>query len=301
MKIDKRVLVYGATGLQGTPILKALIADGYHPVALTRGAGTCLPEGVERAKGDFLDGPSLCAAQEGIGLTVLLLPLVFDADAVAQYMQNVIVAAKTAGVRRLVFDTSAPVPRAPVGVAALDVKLLAMRMLAESGLDVVTVSPTIYAGNLAAPWSASGIVREKVIAYPLLPSIACSWITWEDAASAVVAVLGRMDLAGQSIKIGGPEALTGDLLAAAFDAERGPGHRYMSLPLDGFEAGLSNALGADAGREITALYRYLSVAGAPLLQVNPDWQDILGVKATPMSAWIGCMPWDTLATGQAPR
>lgn len=295
MQTQDKVLVYGASGQQGCPILDELTAQGYRPVALTRTRDTSLPDGTTRVVGDMNDRESLIRAQEGIPLTIVILPLVFNRNLVAQYMRNIIDAALYSGVRRLVFDTSVPVPDKPVGVAALDVKVAAAELLANSGLDTVTIRPTIYAGNLAAPWTAPAIVRDKVIAYPLAADVACSWISWEDAARAVVAALRRTDLSGLSIDIGGPQALTGKELAEAFDHARGSGHRYAAVPADAFEAGLAPAIGADAARAIAELYGFLSGDGAEMLSVADDWQQLLGVSPRSMPDWIEDIPWRQLA------
>jgi len=297
MQTQDSVLVYGASGHQGRPILRELMAAGHRPVALTRTGDTVLPDGATRVVGDMNDLASLIGAQEGIPFTIVILPLVFDREIVERYMRNVIDAARAAGVRRLVFDTSVPVPDRPVGVAALDVKVAAAELLAESGLDAVTIRPTIYAGNLAAPWAAPGIVHDKLVAYPLAAHVACSWISWEDSARAVVASLGRADLSGRSIDIGGPEALNGGQIAEAFDHARGAGHRYAAIPVDAFEAGLAPAIGADAAKAIAELYRFLSGDGADMLRVGDDWQQLLDVRPRSMSEWIEGVPWPQLVEG----
>ncbi len=175
--MGKQVLVTGATGMQGRPIVDALLRQGFTVRALTRQEASDLPGGVEVARGDMDDAASLAAAFEGADRLVLMLPLVFDADQVRRYVGNVIEAARAAAVELVVFDTSVPVPDAPVGVAALDVKVEAAAMLAASGLPVVTVRPTIYADNLAVPWTAPGIVADRIIAYPLAADVRCAWIT----------------------------------------------------------------------------------------------------------------------------
>lgn len=256
-----RILVTGATGMQGRPIVDALLARGFAVRALTRQSDPGLPEGVEIAHGDLDDAGALRDAFAGVDRLVLLLPLVFDGAQVRRYVSNAIEAARGAGVELIVFDTSAPVPDAPVGVAAVDVKVEAQALLAASGLPVVTVRPTIYADNLAAPWTAPGIAQDRTIAYPLAADVPCAWITWEDAAACVAAAATNPSLAGRTFDVGGPEALDGAGLAAAFSRARGGEHAYAAVPLDAFEAGLNGALGAPVGTEIAALYRWLSGAG----------------------------------------
>ena len=296
-----RILVTGATGMQGRPIVDALLARGFTVRALTRQSDPNLPPAVEIAHGDMGDLASLQAAFDGIDRLVLLLPLVFDAAQVRRYVGNVIMAARAARIELIAFDTSAPVPHTPVGVAALDVKVEAAAMLDASGLPVVTIRPTIYAGNLAAPWTAPGIVERCTIAYPLAADVACAWITWEDAAACVAAAVADPALAGQCFDVGGPEALDGAALAAAFTRGRGAEHVYAAVPLDAFEEGLNGALGAPVGTEIAALYRWLSGAGAAHLNVARAGQvngaDALGVTLTSIAEWAAHVPWEAVAKG----
>ena len=291
------VVVAGATGMQGRPILEALRAKGFAPRALTRQAAPDLPEGVASVQGDLSDTASLRDAFEGADALVLLLPLVFDAAQVAGYARNAVEAARATGLRRVVFDTSAPVPDAPVGVPAVDVKRAALDVLEGADLDLTVIRPTIYMGNLAAPWTAPGIVAERVVAYPLAEGIRCAWITWEDAAACVAAALADDASVGRSYDVGGPEALDGMGVAAAFEAARGAAHGYAAVPLDGFEAGLSQAIGPDAGREIAALYRWLNAEGAEYLAEGAGGAAALGVEATAMRDWAAHVPWDALAGG----
>ena len=295
----KRILVTGATGMQGRPIVDALLAQGHAVRALTRRGEPGLPDGSELAHGDLDDVDALRSAFDGVDRAVFMLPLVFDADAVERYTGNFTTAAK--GCELIVFDTSAPVPDEPVGVAAVDVKVAAARILARSGLPVVTIRPTIYAGNLAAPWTAPGIVADGTIAYPLAADVRCSWITWEDAAACVAAAINDPSLAGRTFDVGGPDALDGAALADAFRSARGTRHAYQAVPLAGFEAGLNGALGAPVGTEIAALYRWLSGRGAGHLDVTRDGRangaSELGIEPTPIERWAAHVPWETIAKG----
>lgn len=289
------VIVAGATGVQGRPIVDALLARGWTVKALTRQAALALPSGAEAVSGDLGDIESLSTALSGADAMVLLLPLIFDEAQVTGYARNVVAAARAAGLRRIVFDTSAPVPDAPVGVPAIDVKRAAETVLRAADLDLTVVRPTIYMGNLAAPWTAPGIANDRTVAYPLAAGTACAWITWEDAAACVAAALDDRATIGGTYDIGGPEALTGAEVAAAFEAAHGMPHAYVGVPLEVFEAGLSQAIGTEAGREIAALYRWLNAGGADHLAAAAGGTAALGVQATPMRDWAVHVPWNALA------
>lgn len=299
--MSKRILVTGATGMQGRPIVDALLRRGFTVRALSRQNQPGLPDGAEVVRGDLDDAASLASAFEGVDRLVLMLPLVFDADQVRRFVGNVIDAARSAAVDLVVFDTSAPVPDEPVGVAAVDVKVEAAALLAASGLPVVTVRPTIYSDNLAAPWTAPGIVADRIIAYPLAADVRCAWITWEDAARCMAAAANDPTLAGRTFDVGGPEALDGAALAAAFTEALGSDHSYAAVPLEAFEQGLNGALGVPVGTEIAAFYHWLSGEGANHLDVTRGRQASgateLGVTPVSIAHWAAHEVWDAAASG----
>lgn len=289
------VVVTGATGMQGRPIVAALRAKGYDVKALSREATTHEPDGGgRRVRGDLSDQNSLYLALEGADAMVVVLPLIFDEEAISLYARNLTEAAQRANVRRIVFNTSAPVPPEAVGVAAVDTKRAAERVFCEAGLDLTVIRPTIYMGNLAAPWTAPAIVNERIIAYPLAANVSCAWITWEDVADCVAAILDDPTTVGETYDVAGPEALDGDGVATAFEVARGAPHTYFAVPLDRFEAGLSKALGSDAGREIAALYRWFNTDGASYLSPGGKGAAALGVVPTQMRNWAARAPWERI-------
>lgn len=232
-------LVYGGTGFQGSRIVERLRAEGYRVRVLIYGEQPDGLEGVEAVSGSFDDAGSLIQATAGVSHVVLLLPLAFDVEAAARWTSNVLRAAELAGVQRLVFDTSVPVPDNRTGVAAIDVKVVAEALVRGASIPWTIVRPTIYLGNLIAPWSAPGIVRDHVVAYPLAADVPVSWISWEDTAVAVERALSDPSLTGHALDVGGHHALTGTELAAAFGKALGGTYAYAPIPLDGFEAGLN--------------------------------------------------------------
>jgi uncharacterized protein YbjT (DUF2867 family) len=74
--------------------------------------------------------------------------------------------------------------------------------------------PTVYLGNLLAPWSVEGL-RTGVLSYPAPAEAAMSWMSHQSLGDWVAAV-ARAGLRKTDIRIGGPQALDGAGLAAAF-------------------------------------------------------------------------------------
>lgn len=111
------VLVTGATGFVGRAAVAALRAEGHRIRALCP-SGIEAPEGTDAARGDISDEPSVRAAAEGCGAVVHLArvddphtPLA-DAERINLIgAENVLAAAREAGVKRLVHLSTEAVTR----------------------------------------------------------------------------------------------------------------------------------------------------------------------------------------------
>lgn len=285
------VLVYGASGAQGRSIVQHALAGGLTVRGIGRSGRAVVP-GAEFNEVDLDDASGLAAAHEGVNSVIFMLPLVFDVEQAVRWTGNALRAAERAGVQSFVFDTSAPVPDSECGVAAVDLKVKAERLVNDADLPVTIIRPTIYLGNLLAPWAAPAIVRDGVLAYPLPAEARVAWTSWENAAIAVVAAARRPDLVGRVFDLGGPEALDGSALAAAVGAGLNRAIDYVPVPLEGFEAGLSQAMGPEIGREITALYRWFAGEGRPLLdRTGTSAAQALGVALTDARSWSLHQDW----------
>lgn len=300
---NKTVLVYGGTGAQGSAITRALVANGHEVKAVTRSkekAGEIESSGAIPVFADLADLTAVQEATDGSDAVAFTIPLVFDIHTVANWADNVIKAAQDAGVKCFVFNASGPIPKTHTGITAIDIKLMVAEKLARSGLPVITIEPTLYMGNLAAPWSAPAIVHHGTVAYPLPEQQKVSWVSWESMAEVVAAAVEHPELAGQSFRVGGPEALSGRELADAYAAYLSMPVSYFAVDLKDFEFGLNQAMGEPVGTEIAKLYQWFSTAGADSLAVDNSYiEKALGVRPAGFDSWIETVDWLAIA-GQAP-
>ncbi|MBD2101688.1 SDR family oxidoreductase [Leptolyngbya sp. FACHB-261] len=297
MNSSPKVLVYGATGAQGNPVVMQLLQKGYSVRILVRNpdkAKALFPTEVEIVKGALEDFDSLKRANEGIERVFLHLPLEYRSDAATSQGRNAIDAAHEAGISLVVFNTSTFIPKEPTDVAAFEIKRNVEQYLQTSRIPNIVLRPHIYIDNLAAPWSASAIVQ-GIVSYPLPANIKVSWISLQDAAALAVAALERSQLAGAAFEIGGPETLTGAEIAERFEHVLGRSFSYQAIPLDDFEQGLNQAFGEPTGTEIAKIYRWR--ATHPEIE-RVDMTDVLQklpVQLTLLEQWIGQIPWNELA------
>ncbi|WP_433412819.1 SDR family oxidoreductase [Microtetraspora malaysiensis] len=277
-------LVIGAAGAQGGAVARRLVAEGHTVRGLTRSGR--VPHGVEPVAGDLGDAGAVKAAFAGVTHASVTLPLVYEPDTVADYVHHVRDAALAAGVRRLVFNTANRLPEATTQVAAFETRRWAVRTLQSAGLPVVVLCPPVYLDNLAASWVAGPLAAEGVLRYPLPADLPVPWLSHDDLGAATHAALVRDDLEGAMLKLGGPDVVTGDELAAAFGA------RYSAQDLAEFESGLAMALGAPTAAVVAATYRW-AAADRDLFAADPAVADLLGLRLTPLRTWIAAQPWAT--------
>lgn len=298
---DGLVLVYGATGQQGGPVARQLLAARRRTRVLTRHPEKAEPlgeAGAEVAKGDLGEPATLEAASGGVEAVFFHSPLEFDTDVGVTYGRNAIDAAVSAGAGLFVFDTSFPVPSSPTGVAAIDIRYELEAYLKRSEIPSIVIRPPFYTENFSYPFAApADTVHRGVLRYPPLPrDVRVSWITMEEVGSLAVEALGRPELAGSVFDVGGPEALTGDDVAERFAAILGRPVTYEPFSFDEYEQTLNAVLGEPVGTEVTNQLRYYSES--PGLLSVPDMRPVLEklpVRLGTFEQWASNVPWRTLA------
>lgn len=201
-------LVMGATGAQGGAVARLLAAQGHQVRGLGRSGN--VPDGVRPHTGP------LEQAFDGVSHVSAVLPMFLDAAEVDIWVQTLCEQSLKAGVERLVFNTGNRIPADATGVPLFETRRAASAALLASGVPTVVLRPPVYLDNLRAPWVTARLSGEGVLSYPLPASMPVAWLSHDDLAAATAAALTRDGLEGSELDLGGPEALTGPQLAAAF-------------------------------------------------------------------------------------
>ncbi|MGV9799421.1 NmrA family NAD(P)-binding protein [Mycobacterium sp. NPDC003449] len=198
------ILVTGATGNVGRPLVTALVDAGVRVRAVTRNPETAgFPPGVEAVR----------SAAEGIaGASAVFL----NSRALGADLAAIVELARTGGVRRLVTlsainadDEDARQPSRVRGDRNREVEQLAVA----SGLEWISLRPTVFASNFAGMWAAQ-IRSGDVISGPYATASTAVIVDADISAVAAVALLTD-DLVGQRIPLTGPQALTNTDMVAA--------------------------------------------------------------------------------------
>lgn len=259
-----KVLVYGATGSQASPVVHELLRRGHQPTVVTRSAEKAAPlaaAGAAVVVADMGDPGRLVEISRGMDAVALLIPFfVNPADAPA-FGRNAISAAREAGVRLIVWNTSGPLPPARTGNPGLDVRLDMAAELQASGVPHIIIAPTAYAENLLGPWTAPFVANEDMVAYPNPPQARVAWVASADVGALMVAALERPELAGRTFAVSGLENVSGPELAEAFSDALGRPIRYHPLPPRQFGAILDAMFGPGAGDGAAAQYEQAWASG----------------------------------------
>ncbi|MFJ9825554.1 SDR family oxidoreductase [Streptomyces sp. NPDC101160] len=293
-QIPMPVAVVGATGFQGGAVARLLAERGHRVRSLTRrpdGDRPPLP-GAEFTAGGLGDPAAVRRLFEGVTHAFVTMPLVYDAELVRRYAENLARAAREAGLARLVFNANTRVPQAPTPVPAFETRRVAEDVFRGSGVPLVVLRPPVYLDNLFSPWNGPALVNDGVLAYPLPEALPTAWLSHGDLAEAAYAALTRDGLTGRTFDIGGA-ALTGAELAAAFGRGLGRPVRYVPLRPEVFERGLARLAGPEAAAGVAGVYHHLAAGGDPLLFAGDGGEsaEALGVAPAAVSEWVARQPW----------
>ncbi|MEY4055431.1 MAG: hypothetical protein RL519_766 [Pseudomonadota bacterium] len=253
----KRILVLGATGDQGHPLLFRLMAAGMTPVAALRNpealSGTEFGH-VETVTANIYDRQSMIEAAEGTDAIAAHLPFVFDRALAKQMGENIAGAARANGLQKIVFHTSCHVEDHDIGDPAHDGRREIEAAIAASGCDYVILESRVFMDNMIRSWNKPSIVTKGVFAYPAKPDLRISWICLDDVAAFMVEALERSDLPSGRYRIGGPEALVGNEVAAILSEVAGKTVRFQSLTPDEFASAMSLLVTGSAEVEPHSIY-----------------------------------------------
>lgn len=213
-----RIVVFGATGDQGSAQVRALARSGHSPVAVSRNPKRWTIDGktIETFAADYADLSGMATAVAGSDAVFLNLPSTsFQAAEPLIAAANVIAkeAAASPTTRMLVFNTSLPVPQQKRGFAAQDARHEMRRLIFSSGIPAVSIEPVVFLDNLLKGWAWPSIEKHNKIVYAHKETLDVSWICHDDLAALMVAALERPELAGRSFAVGGPETVRLPVLA----------------------------------------------------------------------------------------
>lgn len=286
------MLVYGATGAQGSPVARRLLEAGFGVRVLTRDrarAQRLREMGAEVVVGNLRDPGSLRAASEGVDGVFLLVPfLLADPEEFSPFGRNAVDAAGAAGVRLLVWNPTGEIPAARTGSPAIDGRIDVREHLRGSGMPHVVLQPTVYMENFLGPWTAPEVAEKGVFAYPIPGEARVQPVTHEDVAAFAVEALKRPGVADADLEVCGPERLNGEEMAERFGRALGRETSFRPMPPGEFGAHMDTAFGPGAGDGAVGFYE---AAHENPAMVSTDINlsvalEKLPIEPTPLEEWV---------------
>lgn len=282
--------VHGASGAQGTPVVRRLLADGHRVRAIGRNPDPLrLPAGAEPAPADLLDVEALARAYEGADGVVVVLPGGADDDVAVAQADAILEALHRARVPRAVFNAGGAVWSAPPGLPFLDARTRLANALPSAVLTAVVVGPaTAYMENLSEGWVVQRLRAEGELVQTAPAEAPMSPVAMDDVASAIAEALVEDDPPPRVV-VHGPGETTGEETAKAIAAHLGRPVRWTQVPPDEYLRGVAGGLGEQYARNIGRLYGAHADVPPPDAP-GPEARHVTGT--TTLAAWIPGQRWD---------
>ncbi|MFE2136528.1 NAD(P)H-binding protein [Streptomyces sp. NPDC059466] len=271
------IVVTGATGNVGRPLIEALTEAGEQVVAVSRRPLPSPAEGVRHAQADLGNARSMRPVLEGADAFFILLAgeLLGHGEAATELLT----AAADAGVKRVVLLSSQINATRP-GVASHGRLREFEEAVRGSGLDFTILRAGGFASNAFA-WAES--VRADRTVFAPFGDVALPVVDPADIAAAAAVVLREDGHAGRTYELTGPEAITPRRQAEVIAEATGDEVTFVELTREAAHAHMAQFMPEEV------IPGTLDILGEPLSaeqRVSPDVERILSRPATPFSGWV---------------
>ncbi|QOC21434.1 NAD(P)H-binding protein [Wenzhouxiangella sp. AB-CW3] len=286
-----KLLVFGATGVQGHPVVDVALEQGLEVRASTRDRGEAeekLPASVDIVEADFTVADDVNEAMEGVDAVYFYLPTMPDRSHARAIIDNVLEGAARQGLQRIVFTTGGCCGDNMPSCGFVDgLRSISDRILSAE-VPAVVLRPTLYLANLVWPHLIREIRDYGKLTYPpLARGRRMNWTATEDQALLAVASL-TADVAGEAIDIASPEPVTPPELCRMLASAYGREVHFAPQGIDDFADTLSHLFdSAELGRMVAELYAAMDrIEGDGPLVDTDALESRFGVRLTPVSEWV---------------
>jgi len=294
---DWTVVVFSASGRPGQAQVRQLRRAGYRVRAITRQAAVIREPEVEVLSADLDDPPSLARACEGADAVFFTSPSFTQAAQAADHSSSLGEAARSAGVRRVVYNTTSWHPEEPIGVPSMDWSLEKTAALRATGAPLTVVRPSLFMDNLLTRWVKPYLLEDNEFSYPHRPDLEVSWICLDDVARLMIATLASEDFAGETLDVGGPETLRPTDVAQLLGETLGRPIIYRQITPREFGERMyevfKDVSGLDRETYVSDLerhYLFKNETNPFLVDMRPVLERI-PMQLTPMREWLPQQAW----------
>jgi len=300
----QKVLVLGGSGDQGWPLINALNEYGVEVIAGVRrlDAMDNTPHAnIATLAADISDQASLEAAFGQVDALAMNLPFEHDIEIATSYGKNIANAARAAGLKKLVFNTSCFIADGEdLGLGGHEGRQRIEKEIEDCGVDYVVIRPTVFMDNAIRQWIKPSIVNNSTFPYAAKDTLKISWIALEDVGRLMACALFSSEVSREKILVGGPEALTGHDVARCLTAVAGREISFQSLEPIELAENLSEMV--TGSREVpegsvywgmARFYSWYNEQPISPLAVDPlSFQSKLPVQLTTYAQWAAKQDWD---------
>lgn len=278
------ILVTGATGNVGRPLVEQLVAAGLPVRALSRNPATAnLPDGVEVIEGTIDDNDHLDEAFEGVERA---FSLTLESN-MPRHAENMVKLGKRHGLRQVVLMSSLAC-EIPGRNFLKDDHYAAEQTYTASGIDWTILRGGVFDANTL--WWIHGIKAASVV-QNYLRNDAYAPVDPADIAAVAAKVMSSDDYFGKIINLTGPERITPEEQVAAISEALGRKIEFVQLDEAGaqehFKQYVFPHFGVPGGDEAAlALLALLRDPDLPWLEVRPDLEEVLGRKGNTYRDWL---------------
>lgn len=274
------ILVTGATGTIGRPLVDLLVGESAKVRAVTRDPQIAgLPAGVEVVAGDPSRPDTIAALLEGV-TSVFLHP-----RAAGEVAGDLLALAKARGVARVVAlsainvdDDLAEQPSRFQGDRNKEAEDAAVA----SGLEWVSLRAASFATNTLNTWAPQ--VRAGDVVRGPYATFAEPLIHERDLAEVAARALLSAELTGEKVRLTGPQSLSHKELVDIIGNVIGRPLRYQEIPAEAFKQGLTQR--GFPQPFVDALVARYSRGIGTAEAVTDEVQRILGRPARTYSEWV---------------
>ncbi|WP_328490623.1 NAD(P)H-binding protein [Streptomyces zaomyceticus] len=268
------IVVTGATGNVGRPLVELLAAAGEQVTAVSRRPAAGLPAGVTHRQGDLADVDGLKELFEGAEAVYLLVGGLGGELS----PRGIVAAAVAAGVRRIVFQSSQLVGTRPDSVSHGILRAFETAVR-ESGVEWTVLRPGGFASN-AFLW-AEPVRSARTVAAPFA-DVALPVVDPADIAEVAAEALRGTAHTGRIYVLTGPEAVSPREQARALAGALGEPVAFVAQSASEARSQLVRFLPEEA---VDGMLAVMGEPGAEERRVSPDVERVLGRAARPFSAW----------------
>ncbi|MEU1446186.1 MULTISPECIES: NAD(P)H-binding protein [Streptomyces] len=271
------IVVTGATGNVGRPLIEALAEAGEQIVAVSRRPLPSPTDGVRHAQADLGSAESMRPVLEGADAFFILLA--GELLGYGEAATDLLAAARDAGVKRVVLLSSQINATRPDSASHGRLREFE-EAVRGSGLDFTILRAGGFASNAFA-WAES--VRADRTVFAPFGDVTLPVVDPADIAAVAAVVLREDGHAGRTYEVTGPEAVSPRAQAGVIAEAIGEEVTFVELTREAAHTHMAQFMPEDV------IPGTLDILGAPLpaeQRVSPDVEKVLGRPATPFSGWV---------------